>query len=762
MMMSGSDSFAAHSFRDVTHHVVCSAVIAVPVAVVVHTLHNIESIKRYGVDSRVIDCCVMENLVPPDEVGAVRRCTLHLPPYTGKLVREKLTHYVEHRHEGADDAQSSDAGELRCVEMSLEYVRCEEKERRRSPFEPSVDDAVRATRTLIRISNVTRTPHRCFVEMDAECVLRVHQGRHVSVEEKLQDKACQHAVTQFWHLYLDAQLYALEKQVCKEAFPEVESRVDTEYRAAFTTHEEVLCDWAVDSSDTMRRHVAIDELESVLVWWARALEAYRQQKMLTEIAEARVERTGPSALALAHPLPPRFTDAEKSSGSSRRASESSVKSGGETDVNNPPESAAISQPVLDAMLPAFLPTRTFAQTPLSPSAFGRSNSHRPSITVSDVSRQSTLLPPDRRHTAMPKKSLVSGLSLSKAGPSTKMLPSVSSFSPSPNKMAGANSSATAHSGRRKPTAAQPPHLLQHVQRRASNVNNSSASTSRQDAASTTPALDKNGGATGFFFSQFFTTPVYTSSKVATTTAAGTSSGGAPTQRSLAMNAVGAAASSAPPSLELRAPSPDPTPALAASAATQASSPHTTAVAAPPEAVDPFHPDMARHLFSLTGVLQEDMARRVFLSLSTQDNASNPHLSADGLKSVLRYLDRCGLHEGGALNRADAAACDEAYRAEVQRCYYEQNIVAAPSAKARKATAHKLSSSGRNSSGGAAPSEAPSTLSVLAARREATRREGDEVALDRLVQYVLSRFAFQRKRELNYDEFQLALLYLWNN
>ena len=92
--MNASRSFAPQSFRDVTHHGFCSAVFAVPAAVVVKKLKSIDSIKRYGVDGSVIGCCVMENLVPPDEIGAMRRCTLRLPPYADKLVREKLTQWA--------------------------------------------------------------------------------------------------------------------------------------------------------------------------------------------------------------------------------------------------------------------------------------------------------------------------------------------------------------------------------------------------------------------------------------------------------------------------------------------------------------------------------------------------------------------------------------------------------------------------------------------------------------------------------------------
>jgi hypothetical protein len=228
----------------------------------------------------------------------------------------------------------------------------------------------------------------------------------------------------------------------------------------------------------------------------------------------------------------------------------------------------------------------------------------------------------------------------------------------------------------------------------------------------------------------------------------------PAQRPQALSGAAAAAAAGSPSATpsvsaMRTPTATTTATshLAASAAPQTSPSTKPTAAAISEVVESFQPDMVRHLFSLTGVLQEDVARRIFASLCTLDDTAAPRLNAEGLKSVVRYLDLCGLREGGALARGDAAAYEEAYRAEVQRCYYQQNTPKGSSSMPSGANTDKAESS---------------TLTQLTALREASRRKGDEAVLDKLVKSLLSRFAFQRKGVLNYEEFHLALLYLWNN
>ncbi|KPI89846.1 hypothetical protein ABL78_1015 [Leptomonas seymouri] len=747
-----------HSFCDATHHVVCSALITVPAAVMVKTLKNIESIKRYGVDGGLIRRCVVENLIPPTEVGAVRRCTLHLPPYADKLVREKLTQYVEHRNQGGDNAHSKEEGVLSSIEMSLDYVPCEEGERHRSPFEPMVEDALRHVRTQIRVFSVTRAPHRCFVEMKAECVLRVHHGCHVSAENKLRDATCRNAVTDFWRSYLDAQLFALEKQVCKEAFPEVETRADGEYRAAFTRHEEVLCDWAANASDTIPRQTVVDELEDILVWWARVLEAYRHQKTLTDLAEALVERVRLPSHALQHSIPRHFIDAEKPLSLSRCTSSDSTKADMVPATKSASELMHTVPYSVDLSPQGSLPRHSFTNAPMYPSTFVRSGSRDPATGVSDLNRPSVVLPPDRRHTAVPKKSIVTTSASPKGGAPAEVMvsASLSLASLNPATMSISNflqPSAAPHSCRRKPMTVQPPHLLQHAQRRMSNVNSLSNSMSRQSVPSATLVLNKAGESTGAFFSQFFTTPSYISAMVNTPTSTYPPAG-MPAQRTLAAIAAGAA-SSGMSSLVARAPTTTTVPGV--SAATQAAPAHNNTAAAPPEVAETFQPEMVRQLFSLTGALQEDVARRIFFSLCSQGGASGPCLTADGLKCVLRHLDLCGLRGGSSLSRGDAAACDAAYRAEVQRCYDEQNACSSSSSK-RDAAGNFRDAHSR----GRSPSEELSMLSRLTARRAAVLQEGDEVALDKVVQSVLSRFAFQKKRELSYEEFHMALLHLRNN
>lgn len=791
--MNASRSFAPQSFRDVTHHVFCSSVFAVPATVVVKKLKSIDSIKRYGVDGSVIGCCVMENLVPPDEIGATRRCTLRLPPYADKLVREKLTQYAEYWQpseggaSGVGDVNGlagsvgkvgdADAGELWRMEMCVDYVPCKEDESHRSPFEPVVERAVQHTRTQIRVSTVTRAPHRCFVEMGAECVLRVHQGLHATLEEKLHDQTCQRAVTDFWRLYLDAQLVALEQEVTKEAFPEVEAREDADYRAAFATHEMVLCDWAVDSSDTLPRHVAVEELESVLVWWARALEAYKHQKTLTDIAETRIDRIGPSSLFdPTRPLPRRFTEAEKSHIPLRRASEAVIMNrvgvhGGTAtgDANSTTDSSSVSPCGVDEAVTTFLPPCSFMSVSASPDAFLRSSSHAANVTSPELDRQSALPPRDRRHTAVPKKSLVSATSIAEPAPPLKGLSQASSSLTTSNTAVVSTpstlqTSVLSHSARRKLMAPQPPHLLKHAQRRMSNMSSFSNSASRYSAPPQEGPRATAGEPTGLFFSQFFPTPTYTAAAATTTTttAANTFTGGAAAQKLLSESAA-APSGVASFSAAMRGSPPakgGSTGLLAATAAAQAS-PQGLAPAATAEATEVFQPEMVRHLFSLTGVLQEAVARRVFRSLCRCDDdnaaATPPHLTADGLKNILRCLDLWGLRGGGYLGRnAEVAACDEAYRAEVHRCYHKQNVPT-PLRSAKEEAMNAPEDVSR-----ASTTDGSSTLSCLTARREASLRKSDEMALDKLVESLLSRFAYHKKQELSYEEFHLALLYLWNN
>ncbi|KAK7201346.1 hypothetical protein NESM_000196900 [Novymonas esmeraldas] len=694
---------------EVVDHVLRSSIVAVPPSVVVRTLRDIESIKRYGVDGRMLNCCVMESTVPPTEVGAVRRCTLRVPPYTGTLVRERLVRSCDNVHAPKDDTVAFvDAEEdaVRVAEVVLEYVPCTGADRHRSPLEPAVEDVLCRAVTTFRVCGVTHSANRCYVQAVTEVSMEVHHGLRVALDTKLQDNEHRRGARRFWETYLDAQLRALEAHVVKEVYRRLDDRVPAEFSAAFGKHEETLCSWAASTADVLPKTAVVDELEALLVWWSRALVECEHQRLLAEAAQ----RVSVDSDAAAAPL--RRERSLVASSPSPTGHRSDTSRG----ASSPTVSARVGIPFAssgasaDGTLPRFRSqiingAAGSATTGTAPMAQSLSQSSG----LSDSHHVSVPSPRDRRHTAVPKRSMVTAAGLDSLadglppvhrGYAMATTPvSLASLSASPAALPATMSTMTVLGGglaqrRRSAATHHSPHLLSRPQQRAS------------------PSLPKDprpsSATAGLFFSQLFTP-----------------------SRPVAVSSVAAAASAAPP----------------------------PAAAVPPEPAEVFQPALVRHLFSLTGVLQQDVARRLFLSLADDTAAATPYISRAALRRVLQCVDPCGLRESYPRRdrQAAAAAEEEAYRAEVRRCYHEQNALAGASMGGADDAVR------RNASGSAASTSAnTSTLTHLTARQQAARHAAGDAALDRLVGATLTRFSFHAKSMLTYEEFCLALLHLWKS
>lgn len=244
-----------------------SAFFGVPSFIVGNKLKNISSIKSYG-KNKVVSCCIVENGIPPTEVGCVRRCTLSLKCFQGALLREK--------------AVSIKVGENK-TETILEYLPCGESEMNRSPFGPHATFRLNNAITSYAVHTVTTSANRCYVEFNTKLELSSNPCGDEQEEESFGE-----AIIYFWTAYLETLLRSLEAEVLAEAYPVLSGKIDTEFRNAYEQHEGLFCEWAASSSPNFPRETVLENFENILICWSRVLQEYRHQKLVAETIQADV------------------------------------------------------------------------------------------------------------------------------------------------------------------------------------------------------------------------------------------------------------------------------------------------------------------------------------------------------------------------------------------------------------------------------------------------------------------------------------------
>ncbi|KAH8617859.1 hypothetical protein ERJ75_000326700 [Trypanosoma vivax] len=260
-----------------TGAVYASTIIGVPPYAAAALFSDIMRVKDFGVDG-LMSCCVMENVLNPTQIGAVRRLTLAFPTVEGKILRERLA--------AVEDEEFR-------MTTRMEYIPCDPHDIQRSALGREGSMVLKQATSEIVVNSVTTNPNKCFVEITVRFEVNVERPPESS--HRTRDEIKFLDIKRFWQLYSERTVKAAEEYLLSFAIPEVKPPIITKTEKDYFDVEQKLCEWSVDNSPFLPRADVLQTLERALNSWGYIRREIKHQ----ELINIRLEKDFAGAKAVA-------------------------------------------------------------------------------------------------------------------------------------------------------------------------------------------------------------------------------------------------------------------------------------------------------------------------------------------------------------------------------------------------------------------------------------------------------------------------------